>query len=99
MIWDFIKIIKLEQRLDEALSKETSDSWIKWITKQIIIEERFKNKQMNNIELDKLVRVSTYARSINRSIELVRIWIRTGKFKENEDYIRIDGLIFIILKD
>ena len=94
-----INLSKLEQHLDEALSKETSDSWNKWIIKQQKIEKQFKNKQMNNVDFNKLVRVSTYARSINRSIELVRIWIRTGKFKENEDYIRIDGLIFIILKD
>ena len=46
-----------------------------------------------------LVRVSTYAKRIGKSVELVRHWIRTGKFKEGREYIVIDGVTFINLNN
>ena len=46
---------------------------------------------------ENLVKVSTYARSINKSVELIRKHIREGKWKENKEFIKIDGVIFINL--
>lgn len=42
-----------------------------------------------------LIKISTYARSIGKSCECIRIWIRSGKWKEGKDYVSIDGVIFI----
>lgn len=49
------------------------------------------------MEQENLVKVSTYANMIGKSVELVRVWIRNGKFKEKEQYVKIDGVIFINL--
>lgn len=49
---------------------------------------------MNN---NKLVRVSTYANMIGKSVETVRVWIRTNKFREGIEYVVIDGIKFINL--
>ena len=54
---------------------------------------------MRNFDLNKLVKVSSYAARLGKSNELIRLWIRRGVFKEDIDYLKIDGVIFIILKD
>ena len=44
-----------------------------------------------------LVKVSTYAKMIGKSTELVRIWIREGKFKIGKEVEVIDNVQFINL--
>lgn len=80
-----MKLKDVEQRINEYLdnisSKELYDKLIKY----------------GMVDMENLVKVSTYANMIGKSVELVRTWIRNGKFKENEQYIKIDGVIFINL--
>lgn len=55
---------------------------------------------MNKKELIKdLVKVSTYARNIGKSNELVRSWIRSGKLNEQNGLVIIDGVMFVDLKE
>lgn len=55
---------------------------------------------MNTKELLKdLVKVSTYARNIGKSNELVRSWIRSGKLNEDNGLVVIDGVMFINKKE
>lgn len=55
---------------------------------------------MNTKELLKdLVKVSTYARNIGKSNELVRSWIRSGKINEDNGLVVIDGVMFINKKE
>lgn len=42
-----------------------------------------------------LKKVSSYARSIGKSVELIRVWIRSGKWVEGVDYVIIDGVTFV----
>ena len=51
------------------------------------------------MEKNKLVKVSTYAKMIEKSVETVRVWIRTGKFREGIEYEKIDDVVFINLEN
>ena len=43
------------------------------------------------METKNLVKVSTYAKIKNKSVECIRVWVRKGKIKP----ILIDGVLFI----
>lgn len=49
------------------------------------------------MDISRLVKVSTYANMIGVSVELIRLRIRTGKYRENKEYVKIDGYILINL--
>lgn len=49
------------------------------------------------MDISRLVKVSTYANMIGVSVELIRFRIRTGKYRENKEYVKIDGYILINL--
>lgn len=51
----------------------------------------------NSMDISRLVKVSTYANMIGVSVELIRLRIRTGKYRENKEYVKIDGYILINL--
>jgi len=48
------------------------------------------------MDITKLVKVSTYARKINKSVEIIRYYIRTGRWTEGKEYVKIDGVPFVI---
>lgn len=50
------------------------------------------------IEISDLVKVSTYAKSIGKSSELVRLWIRKGDWTKGKEYVLIDGMPFVNAK-
>lgn len=47
------------------------------------------------MDIKDLVKVSTYAKMIGKSTELVRFRIRTGIYEENKDYYNLDGVFLI----
>ena len=47
------------------------------------------------MKTENLLRVSTYAKRIGKSVECVRVWIRTGRFREGKECVTIDGVTFI----
>ena len=42
-----------------------------------------------------LVKISTYADIIGRSVGTIRNWIKSGKFRNGFEYVTIDGVQFI----
>jgi len=48
------------------------------------------------MDITKLVKVSTYARKINKSVEIIRYYIRTGRWTEGKEYVKIDGVPFVV---
>lgn len=51
------------------------------------------------METKKLLKVSNYAKSIGKSTELIRVWIRTGKWTYGKEVIMIDGVTFVNLEN